>query len=213
MTNEQILVLISIIVAGITGLGTIVTGVSGYFWSKDYRKSKQAEMAAKEAGYLAKESEHKSQLETKEERIRLLSLIADPEYTDKVEEKLDKQKSNIKKLQDTIQRLKNQLSDASDQIEALKAEISDLSISDSERSSLSVFTVGSSTALGDLFETAKEITTVSGEIEKSTFDLKMFPSKINLEDILFVRTEDIDPLIKKPDESQDDESSAGDDEE
>jgi uncharacterized coiled-coil DUF342 family protein len=213
MTNEQILVLISIIVAGITGLGTIVTGVRGYFWSKDYRESKQAEIDAKEAGYVAKESEYKTQLETKEERIRLLSLIVDPEYTDKVEEKLDEQKSNIKKLQDTIQQLNDQLSEANSRIETLKTEIGKLSISDTERSSLRVFTAGSSTSMGDLFKTAKEITTVSGEIEKSTFDPSMFPSKINLKDILFVRTEDIGTVNKKTGESHDDELPAGVEEE
>jgi len=212
MTNEQILVLISIIVAGITGLGTIVTGVRGYFWSKDYRESKQAEMDAIEAGYVAKESEHKTQLETKEERIRLLSLIVDPEYTDKVEEKLDEQKSNINELQDTIQQLKDQLSEANNQIDALKQEITKLSISDTERNSLQVYTTGSSTAMNNLFDTADRFTTVSGEIEKSTFDPKMFPSRINLNDILGARAGYTDPLIKKLDESQD-EGSPTDEEE
>jgi hypothetical protein len=106
MTNEQIIALISIIVAGITGLAAIATSVRGYFWSKDYREAKQAEIDAKEAGYLAKESEYKSQLETKEERIRFFELIADPQYIDQVEKKFDEHRSNINKLQDTIQQLK-----------------------------------------------------------------------------------------------------------
>lgn len=195
MTTQDIISILSI-------AATIVIGVRSFFWSKDYQKTKQAEMDAKESGYI-------SQLASKDERIRFFEMIVDPKYVDKVEKIIGEQKSNIKKLQETIQQLKDQLSEANDQIEALKEEISGLSISDSERNTLRVFTTGSSTAMGSLFETANDMTTVTGEIEKSTFDPKMFPSRINLNDILGARAGYTDPLIKKPNEIQDDESPSG----
>jgi hypothetical protein len=184
MTTQDIISILSI-------SATIVIGVRSFFWSKDYKEAKQA------------------QLDLKDERISFFEMIVDPKYVDKVKNIISEHKSNIKKLQETIQQLKDQLSEANDQIEALKEEISGLSISDSERNTLRVFTTGSSTAMGSLFETANDMTTVTGEIEKSTFDPKMFPSRINLNDILGARAGYTDPLIKKPNEIQDDESPSG----
>lgn len=75
---------------------TIVIGVRSFLWSKEYREAKQAEMDTKEAGFLAKESEYKSQLASKDERIRFFELIADPKYVDKVEKIIEDQRSKIK---------------------------------------------------------------------------------------------------------------------
>jgi hypothetical protein len=189
---------------------TIVIGVRSFLWSKDYREAKQAELDAKEAGYLAKESEYKSQLETKEERIRFFELIADPKYVDKVEKKFDELKSNIKKLQDTIQQLKIQLTDANNQNEAWKKEIAKLKISDTARSSLMMYTASSSTALNNLSQTTSNLVKVEGNLERNWVEIQEIPTSLKLEEILRDRLiEKYGSYVRTEDESQDDESPSG----
>jgi DNA repair exonuclease SbcCD ATPase subunit len=189
---------------------TIVIGVRSFLWSKDYREAKQAELDAKEAGYLAKESEYKSQLETKEERIRFFELIADPKYVDKVEKKFDELKSNIKKLQDTIQQLKIQLTDANNQNEAWKKEIAKLKISDTARSSLMMYTASSSTALNNLSQTTSNLVKVEGNLERNWVEIQEIPTSLKLEEILRDRLiEKYGSYVRTVDESQDDESPSG----
>lgn len=199
----DLLTIMSLIVAGISG-------VAGIIWSTHYREAKKAEMAAKDAGYLAKESEYKSQLETKEASIKFFKLITDPKYVDKVEKIIDEQKSNIIKLQETIQQLKNQLTEANSQNDALKTEISKLSISDNERDSLMVFTTGSSTALNGLYETAGNFAVVEGKIEKTWEEIGRIKFPLDQAgDYIIARPRESAQDIKADDESHDAESPVG----
>jgi predicted RNase H-like nuclease (RuvC/YqgF family) len=161
MTYEQIITLISIIVAGITGLAAIATSVRGYFWSKDYRVSKQAELDAKDAEFQAKETQYTAQLALKDDKIRLLELIADREYLDEIEklkERLtsvnNQQKKDIEELQKANERLKRQLEEAKSTNRLFVSNFPQANLNAQQKQALDQFVTASGESLNNLTGTA-----------------------------------------------------------
>lgn len=174
-------------------LAVIIIGLRSYYWSKDFKDAKQA------------------QLDEKDEQINTLRLLSSPNVSDAffsmkkiLEEENNNLKASVGEFKQKNHNLESQLENANFKIEELEKEILGIEISDQARSSIRSYTTGSRKALIELGKTANDLKIVEQEIQQSIQDLgeaavlkiKLQPAKLN------VMAEDPVVLITDPDRSK-----------
>ncbi|MFC1923447.1 hypothetical protein ACFLY4_09175 [Chloroflexota bacterium] len=187
MTYEQIIVLISIIVAGITGLGTIVTGVRGYYWSKDYKESKQA------------------QLDLKDERIELLEKESSTHMKDAfesmkkmLETRIDQLKIDVRELQNANERLQQQLDEAKSTNSAFVSNFPQVNLDTQQKQVLTQFVTAS----------GEDLNNISGTADVYRYlEQKFLATTAEASDILYA---EIKPPAKDDDEPKDENDESDD---
>jgi len=140
--------------------------------SRQYKDALDREFLAKETGYT-------SQLDSKDERIKLLELIADPDYRElistKIEEKesvIEKQKLDILSLQNTIKKLIREKKELISSNAELQNRIPYLKLSDLDRKYLQEFVTVSNSTITQIGGTVDALSSVENELISNTEMIK-----------------------------------------
>ena len=186
---QDAITILSLLVAGISGLASIL-------WSKQYRDAKQAELDAKDAEISAKDSELRSRLaskdeqiktieekyrgifETKDEQINFLKELtphklkeAYDSRKEMFEEHIDKLNSDITELQEANAKLNKQLEEAKVTISVFVTKFPQNNLDTSQQELFNQFDTFSGEILDNLSETADVYKNVEQKFISSTNEI------------------------------------------